>query len=106
MKTINNNVQEGYCSKEIMMLLFNKCFKQLNDRSDVCSHALAIEWIRVNFGIHIFIDFGLGWEAFTIPCGYNGEATTKDLHWNGNKFTTPQEAESAAILYTLQNLIK
>ncbi len=79
---INNNITEDYCSFEVSKLLKEKGFevkceyyymgsgKQFsatkmnhNDKSFTKEkyssppHALAIKWIRENFGIHICVEF-------------------------------------------------
>lgn len=139
MKTINNNIQESYCSFEVSKLLKEKGFNVLcpqgYDTNDleyqrfglpkgiqfgICSntkessvvaptHALAIEWIRVNFGIWI--------QAATHEVGkwcYHTQKTTAGtispkICENGQfgleDFDSPQEATEAAIKYTLKNLI-
>jgi hypothetical protein len=128
---MNNNIQEKLVSFETAKLLKEKGFsvkcewayqhnklvhdsknRELKNWNEVkhveCSaptQQLAIDWIRINYGIHIFVDFGLGWEGFTIPCGYQGNATIKDLHWNCSNFNTPEEAKEAAIIYVLEKLI-
>lgn len=118
---MNNIIQEPYISFEIAKLLKEKNFdvecdtyitekgretdkeafyKNSYGYTTCPTHALAIMWIRENFGFHI--------------CTYKNEA-----NWNYNifdkngelimstgMFDTPEEAEYAAILYTLQNLIK
>ena len=67
--------------------------------------AEVVMWLYEKHGIWIFVDFGLGWEGFTIPCGYTGNATTENLHWNDNKFNSPTEAYLQAINYCLTKLI-
>lgn len=69
------------------------------DTYSIPTHALAIEWIRVNFGIWITVGYlGDGYNC-TIQ---NKKGYTKKAMGN---FKTPQEATEAALLYTLQNLI-
>lgn len=127
--TINNDIQEAYCSFEVSKLLKEKGFKRytsmwydengdtvlwgdiMGDQDDIDNHiaspthALAIEWVRVNFGIWIQIhgwtnqpvDDELWKEAY--QAFVNGDAMDVSI------FKTPQEATEAALLYTLQNLI-
>lgn len=77
------------------------------------THALAIEWIRVNFGICIYVgckekEDGSG-DVWYIPCGRNlplkknGQFIIDTIPYLPKE--TPQEATEAALLYTLQNLI-
>ena len=63
------------------------------------THALAIKWLRVNFGIHISVDFdSKNWFAvITI-------LPNKDRHIYGSS-DSPEQATEAALLYTLKNLI-
>lgn len=74
--------------------------------------ALAVEWIRVNFGIHIWIaskdvdgkDVLYIGNARNIPVKKDKKGFIIDpLPYNPK--STPQEATEAALLYTLQNLI-
>ena len=77
-----------------------------------CSHLYlmphiweVIELLRTNYGIHICSDFGLGWESFTVPVGYEGNASTRELHYNHTNNESPKEAFLKAIEYTLNKLI-
>lgn len=65
------------------------------------THALAIEWIRVNFGlwVHVFEMQGV-WYLGTNCNDDNGN----DIYLES--FNSPQEATEAALLYTLKNLIQ
>lgn len=67
------------------------------------THALAIEWIRVNK--NIFIALIPVWNNVA----YSYQYQVKDLS-NGNQieysaFNSPQEANEAALLYVLKNLV-
>ena len=90
---INNNIEEDYCSFEVSNLLKEKGFDvhctyfynegsgwRLQSDSIIktgsgdwihCpTHALAIKWIRENFGIHIWINcygFGYYWIIGNTP---------------------------------------
>lgn len=131
---MNNNIEEDRCSFEVSKLLKEKSFsvsvnsyyrisgdirfgaathydwnhpKDQDDYYISCpTHALAIKWIRENFGIHIMVDrsprsknrfdwfylikSGDGFNTQPIFSGY---------------FDQLSEATEAAILYTLKNLI-
>ena len=132
---INNNIQEVYCSFEVSKLLKEKGFNVLcpqgYDTNDleyqrfglpkgiqfgICSntkessvvastHALAIEWIRVNFGIWISIIQNEYEDKFqyTLVKKENNSWYIVD---NGKLFNTPQQATEAALLFTLQNIIQ
>lgn len=106
---MNNNIQEAYCSFEVSKLLKEKGFdvKQLRTyhregETVLCpTHALAIEWIRVNFGIHI----NSVWLASAKFCGEITKVKSNmELH-AVRGYDLPQEATEAALLYTLKNLI-
>lgn len=120
MKTLNNDIYQSYCTPELIKLLEKKgCtiketiitdFIEPKDSSGGSteikgiSHALAIEWIRVNFGIWItFRRGGLDplWYDFFITDSDNIMHYEKD----DKSYKTPTEAYSAAIEYTLNNLI-
>ena len=128
---INNNIQESYCSFEVSKLLKEKGFDNSNceywDWSKenipmhVCkpTHALAIEWIRVNFGYHpVLIPTVTSFWTYKIVKVISnsdddyilGIKSVSDLppykEVCGYDYSTPQEATEAALLYTLQNLIK
>lgn len=64
---------------------------------------LAIDWIRINFGIHINIwyasELSIGYHLINIPDG-------KVIDRNEKLYNTPEEAKEAAIEYCLTNLIK
>lgn len=65
------------------------------------THALAKEWIRENFGIHIYFDYynkGIYFGAFRSKEGSKKE--------NFKHFATPKEAEESAIEYVLIKLAK
>lgn len=125
---MNNNIQESYCSFEVSKLLQSKGFNVpcrkaymyrflehtydtykgvLIDAPLICdiyapTHALAIEWIRVNFGIWISVfndDVNFFWMGIILN---TKERIRGD---NGEEFNTPQEATEAALLYTLNKLI-
>lgn len=104
---MNNNITEHYCSPEVGKLLRDKGLAQVTDSgwTECPTYALAIKWIRENFGIHIFTDFGLGWEAHIVPVGYTGGAAFDNGFIRLQKNETPEEATEAALLFTLQNLI-
>lgn len=128
---MNNNIQEDYCSFEVSKLLkekefdiktgewqvrgnVNNIFKyehkhevKFNPSSykevyNCPTHALAIKWIRENFGIWIVIEPNLQnnrcWFQI-ISKNYKGDG-------NSDFFNSPEEATEAALLYTLQNLIQ
>lgn len=131
---MNNDIQEAYCSFEVSKLLKEKGFDVplstwydphgkegfagMKGRFNIyCArpiHALAIEWIRVNFGIFIYPQFQT-WDdgCFTANwCLKNGElwnfhdlGVKKDMFWKRTKFNSPQEATEAALLHVLKNLI-
>ena len=64
------------------------------------THSLAIEWIRINFGIWICIDIDI------INKTYFYITTHENNHsWSEGEYTSPQEAYEAALLYVLNNLM-
>jgi len=127
---INNNIQEPYCSFEVSKLLSEKGFDCGNPKTAYtkdgvnkispyssfydpykypildCTHALAIEWIRVNFEIIC---------TYTTPTKINNKwlfgGKIFSMKNEGDNivigaFNSPQEAIEEALLYTLKNLIK
>ncbi len=138
---MNNNITEDYCSFEVSKLLkekgftvecthrYNTSFNGLEfEMADYANdwntnylskpyflsaptHALAIKWIRENFGIHIEIrhikTFGI--NRFHIIIWKYGEKDYHTIHCD-NKigyevWDKPEEATEAALLYTLKHLI-
>jgi len=134
---MNNNIQESYCSFEVSKLLKEKGFNvgsklyynddELGKEFGLCNvnilyknsypnniievptHSLAIEWIRVNFGIWIQTlysytdsrdEYHYHYEIF-----YRNNRVRK-FKASARYYNSPQEATEAALLYTLQNLIK
>ena len=109
MKEINNDIQEFYCSHEISELLEKKGFDCFTEEMQqdypfywTCPHALAKEWIRVNFKIYIEIRYFSYQNAYRALFSFleTGKSTYEPY-----MFDTPQEAEEAAILYVLKELI-
>lgn len=128
---MNNNITEDYCSFEVSKLLKEKGFvvyctslyTEDGKQNDVGNyngvdddnyisfsrptHALAIKWIRENFGI--FFDITPNWVYqgkfkgywFKIYSLKNGVL----LYETNKSFNSPEEATEAALLYTLKNLI-
>jgi len=140
MKTINNNIQEQYCSFEVSKLLKDYGFDGKSNSEmgfkldgqvsydilvDVMNgngiysptHEIAIEWVRINHGVWISVD----WMTRTKPynsgfiCHLRGTnnkinqdnflVVNDTLEPGYEVFNTPQEANEAALLYTLNNLI-
>lgn len=134
---INNKISEHYCSFEVCKLLKEKGFwvqtyaecwvktlddeiiyngnEEQHDRAEQWimhpTHSVAIEWIRVNFGIWICVDKNK-------ESKFNVHISPKDKNYyvkgiviDGAEFNkiewynSPQEATEAALLYTLQNFI-
>jgi len=119
LKMINNNTQEDYCSFEVSKLLKEKGFDVSSPYWDFekvgemsvrkPTHSLAIKWIRENFGIHIFgSQFSIttkkySWEIWDDKNEKNYVYKNDSDEWD---FSSSEEATEAALLYTLQNLIK
>lgn len=131
MKKINNDIKEDYCSFEVSKLLKEKGFdikcktffnagsgwKIQNDDILRCGSdddiierpiiQMAIEWIRVNFGIHINssftfrVDYDKIYYSFLI---YRQDDTGIEFFKKGEEYNSPQEANEQAILFTLNNL--
>lgn len=127
---MNNNITESYCSYEVSKLLKEKGFniyqptqyesgvnKQTvyNYTQSQCeffgdvyyrpTHALVIEWLRVNFGIWIVINFANKTQWYFDCNKVNTSGKEKRLYSSNYLFVSPQEATEAALLYTLINLI-
>lgn len=120
---MNNDIQEDYCSFEVSKLLKEKGFtikcdswydKEGNSNAeellglilDKPTHSLAIKWIRENFGIHIYtaaVTNQYYYKIQIISALGNSEQKIKGYSGFCN---TSEEATEAALLYTLQNLIK
>lgn len=128
---INNNIEESYCSLEVSKLLKEKeCevdtlnvyrseifetygeyelgyYSNSENKKGIVAaptHALAIEWIRINFGFWIEIyknASGYGYIIQKTDTGSIIKEITDFIFFN-----SPQEATELALLYTLQNLIK
>lgn len=69
------------------------------------THALAIKWIKENFGIHIVVNFA-NKSQWYFDCNKIGcDGKEKRLYQSDYNYKSPEEATEAALLYTLQNLI-
>lgn len=66
------------------------------------TYALAIKWIRENFGIHIYNEISSN-NTYR-PKAYE-LVENKFGIWEGFKYEKPEEATEAALLYILKNLI-
>jgi len=123
---MNNNITEDYCSFEVSKLLKEKGFAvgsshsfnpTTNEPQNIPSlnsilpaierptHALAIKWIRENFGIYIQYRVGFGdtvWYDYLIQWNNGNEYYTGKTN---EYFNSPEQAVEAALLYTLKNLI-
>lgn len=83
----------------------DRCFgcKKSNEYFETYSsptHTLAIEWLRVNYNIHIYsfpiyISKAIGLSELIGYCFHANK------HYLDKEFKTPQEAVEAALLYTL-----
>lgn len=79
------------------------------------TQAIALEWIRVNFGIHIIVeaqfDENENENGYFFMCYKNNKDKIKyQLEYISGKlipeiYNTPQEAMDAGLLYTLTKLI-
>ena len=113
MKELNNSIQEPICSSEVSQLLKDKGFK---DPYYSCpTHSIALEWIRVNFGVHIRVERNYRRPLLDEPAPEPVFTVDIDnLHSKSGKaysdvvngyFDTPQKAIEAGLLYALTNLI-
>lgn len=120
---MNNNIKEPYCSFELCKLLkekgfdistpyiegwfniekFPKYYSQGCSSCSIPTHALAIEWIRVNFGIWITVEPFEG-KYFKFIIFSDTVSSVKNL--NLANHNSPQEATEAALIHTLKNLVK
>ena len=135
-KKLINNLNEDYCSIEVSKLLKDKkcCVlterfyysdskinakgKFYNDENkrdgfyNSPTHALAIKWIRENFGIHIYTHgCGMGFYCYVLQRADGVKNSIIKSSYGGPKeidgmFSYVEQAIEAALLYTLQNLIK
>lgn len=130
---MNNDITEDYCSFEVSKLLKEKnfniyCQSWYTDDGEFHynqdpeqtlgwnnrrlpkseysrpTHALAIKWIRENFGIHIsFHPPSHKMESWEYSIQTKIPSYFKSLNQH---YKSPEEATEAALLYTLKNLIK
>lgn len=129
-----NNITEDYCSFEVSKLLKEKGFgvacngKYQHNKEwehtdtiewinyntswfegDISSptHSLAIKWIRENFGIHISIDLDDESSHEFYKCKVLRIIKEVDYEFlYVSHHNSIEKATEAALLYTLQNLIK
>lgn len=122
MKTLDNNIQESFCSSEVRKLLETKGCTLGEHMDGLITHTLAIEWIRVNFGIWVNVyqafQFNEGREDYLKSRGFIPNITmTKDgvfqslpdsvidEYYIEPYHKTPQEATEFALKYVLEDLI-
>ena len=83
-------------------------FNTFDNMVSVPTQQLAIDWIRVNFNLHIGCWFnGNITESINLLFCYDIKKiqSTPNLIKNQTGFNTPEEAKEAAIQYCLNNLI-
>lgn len=123
MKKINNNIQESYCSFEVCKLLkekggiFEHCpvflydefiavdpYESMSEKdyTYIPTHALAIQWLWVNFGVWIVVYIDT--SEFESTKFYFIVEKEENLNF-GKYWDTPQQATEEALLYVLNNLI-
>ena len=127
-KDILNNIVESYCSFEVSKLLkekgfeneFCQCYTEgrefyispnlLSERITgkkrpatipAPTYSIAIEWIRLNFGIWITIT-SISQESWQCHITKKGDSLGKLCF---EDFNSPQEATEAALKYILEELI-
>ena len=105
MKEINNNIQESYCSLEVSKLLEEKGCTLGENKDGLITHALAIEWIRVNFGVWVVVNFANKnkWYFDCNRIGFSGEK--KRIYSSDYDYSSPQDAIENALKYVLEELI-
>jgi len=69
------------------------------------THALAIEWLRVNFGVWVIVNFANKnkWYFDCNRIGFSGEK--KRIYSSDYDYSSPQEATEVALKYVLEELI-
>ena len=118
---MENNIDETYCSFEVSKLLKEKGFNtgcryfyhnekriesiankypinsELNNQYSRPTHALAIEWIRINFGIWIYANMRMQPDMGGKQWYYvvDGKATN-------DRFLSPEDAIDFGLLTTLK----
>lgn len=116
------NLQEDFCSSEIVKLLKEKGFKCgatyskgfVKDRDgfvgglvrheDKITHQLAMKWLREKW---IFIEISFSVTTNGEPC-YNFGILSRSAQWvyrHKQSFSTYEEAVEAALKHVLENLI-
>ena len=96
---LNNNISEQFCSAEIYSKLIKKGF---NVTRPTTTHSIAIEWLRINFGlwveIHTDID-GFNPKIYEIKHGNKFISSGYDI------FSTPYDATEFALNFILTKII-
>jgi len=134
MKTLNNNIEEQKVGFDNAKLLKEKGFdvkthywfhrdtkkleynnllfsmNNLTENYSAPTQQVAIDWIKINFGIQIFLDYtfcvGLYYGTKIMsPNGNVDEIWTKSVDKVIDGSNTPEEAKEAAINYVLTKLI-
>jgi hypothetical protein len=133
MKVINKDVHEHYCSLEMLQLLYDKGMRyrewtevafhrnslaehrfnqgDVSYLKDTVTHQIVVEWLRVNFGIWVYVNL----EGQLDSHSYFVKGKDEDYPMNkiikhgypkyGQWYNSPKEAMEAGILYVLNNLI-
>lgn len=114
---VPTSLDNGYnCYEENGVPIRPRKYTPTNTHYPRPTHALAIKWIRENFGIHIYAQFQT-WDDGCYTANwclkqdilwlfYDIGVKEKDgMLWKRTKFNKPEEATEAALLHTLQNLI-
>ena len=133
MYIIDNNIKEINVSADVLELLYNIGFRFINNSKfdshiglSLCEHhfnigknikdaeinqQLAIDWIRKNFGIHIFLDYGFynGFYYGVKWCKSNGDygvCWKEGEHGEPDGCYTIEEALNFALNFILTDLIE
>jgi hypothetical protein len=105
-KTLNTKMSNSYYIK----LAKEKLNPEINDYCIAPTQQVAIDWIRINFGIQIFLDYTF-YDGFhygckiVLPNGDVEEIWVEGVDNDIDGSSTPEEAKEAAINHVLTILI-
>lgn len=102
---INNDVEISYCSEYLGTLLKKKGFGVLDEQEREISvrnisHDMAIEWLLLNFNIHVWADYDNRLKHW---CG-NYMILGQVSNWFSG-FGSPHEAREVTLECVLENLV-
>lgn len=100
---LNNEIEEDYCSDAVTDMLITAGF-DVDIPNPQPTHALAIEWIRINFELYVSPGFNRRSHRYSCTV-YDVKVEEECMRFSAENYSEPWGATEEALIYTLGNLI-